>query len=150
MASEESYTRQFTWDYDGHSWQWTLAIPKARYILYAAVTAEERAKKSPAGYDFFVTTRDAHVQAMAAELRAVSTEMNYSQYEEVSFVLAFVQCLPYTSDNETTGHDDFPRFPLETLADRGGDCEDTAILFATLVLILNYSAVFICPPGTAR
>ncbi len=147
MASEESYTRQFSWNYDGHSWQWTLTIPNARYASFAAVPAEERAKKGPAEYDFFVTTRDAYVQAMAAELRDVSAEMNYSRYEEVSFVLAFVQCLPYTSDNETTGHDDFPRFPLETLADGGGDCEDTAILFATLVLILNYSAVFICPPG---
>jgi len=31
--------------------------------------------------------------------------------------------------------------------DGGGDCEDTSILFATIVLILNYSAIFISPPN---
>jgi hypothetical protein len=39
------------------------------------------------------------------------------------------------------------RFPIETLVDYGGDCEDTSILFATIVIILNYEAIFISPPS---
>jgi len=43
-------------------------------------------------------------------------------------------------------YDEYPRFPVETLVDDGGDCEDTSILFATLMLILDYDAIFINPP----
>ena len=61
-------------------------------------------------------------------------------------MLAFVQSLPYTSDSVTTGHDEYPRFPIETLVDDGGDCEDTSILFATLTLIMGYGTIYINPP----
>ena len=37
-------------------------------------------------------------------------------------------------------------FHLETLVDNGGDCEDTSILFATLVLIIGYGTVYLNPP----
>jgi hypothetical protein len=43
--------------------------------------------------------------------------------------------------------DDYPRFPIETIVDNGGDCEDTAILFATIVQILGYGAVYLNPTG---
>jgi len=62
-------------------------------------------------------------------------------------VLAFVQSLPYTSDSVTTGRDEYPRFPIETLVDDGGDCEDTSILFATLTLLMGYGTVYINPPN---
>ena len=41
---------------------------------------------------------------------------------------------------------EYPRFPLETLVDGGGDCEDTSFLFATLTLIMGYETVYISPP----
>ena len=75
-----------------------------------------------------------------------TTQLGYNSFDQVSFVLAFVQSLPYTSDSVTTGHDEYPRFPIETLVDDGGDCEDTSILFATLTLIMGYGTVYINPP----
>jgi hypothetical protein len=65
----------------------------------------------------------------------------------VSFILAFVQSLPYTSDNVTEGYNEYPRFPIETLVDDGGDCEDTSILFASLTLILGYGTIYLNPPN---
>lgn len=79
-------------------------------------------------------------------MQEASSKKEYGSYDEVSFVLAFIQSLPYTSDSVTSGHDEYPRFPLETLVDNGGDCEDTAILFATLTLIMGYGTVYINPP----
>ena len=76
----------------------------------------------------------------------VSSHHSQRYKARVSFVLAFIQSLPYTSDSVTSGHDEYPRFPLETLVDNGGDCEDTAILFATLTLIMGYGTVYINPP----
>jgi ribosomal protein L40E len=73
--------------------------------------------------------------------------MGYNDYDKASFVLAFVQHLPYMSDLATTGYDEYPRFPIETLVDNGGDCEDVAVLFASLMLIMGYGVVYINPPN---
>jgi predicted transglutaminase-like cysteine proteinase len=70
-------------------------------------------------------------------------ENNYDEWEKVSLVLAFVQSLPYTSDSVTTGYDEYPRFPIETLVDNGGDCEDTSILLASILRHMGYNTVLI-------
>ena len=46
----------------------------------------------------------------------------------------------------STGYQDYPRFPVETLVDNVGDCKSHSILFATLMLNLGYDTVFINPP----
>ena len=84
---------------------------------------------------------------LAIELNETAAEKGFDQYETVSFMLAFVQSLPYTSDNVTTGYDEYHRFPLETLVDDGGDCEDTAVLFGTFVLEIGYGVVYINYPN---
>jgi hypothetical protein len=38
---------------------------------------------------------------------------------------------------------EYPKYPLETLGDGGGDCEDLAILFASLAEILGYETVLV-------
>ncbi|MBI2146821.1 transglutaminase family protein [Candidatus Woesearchaeota archaeon] len=56
-------------------------------------------------------------------------------------LLKFVQALPYNFDI-----DDYPKHPLETLADGGGDCEDTSILYASLARAVGIpAAVFLIP-----
>ena len=100
----------------------------------------------PAGYGFLTTTDDYYIKILAQKLNETATQQGYNSFDKVSFVLAFVQSLPYTSDSVTTGRDEYPRFPIETLVDDGGDCEDTSILFATLTLIMGYGTVYINPP----
>jgi hypothetical protein len=141
-----NYDRYYEWEYKGVKWKWTLSIPTSLYDSYRGVSLSERIEHSLAGYDFFVTTQDVYVQEMAGALHNASSQKGYGSYDEVSFLLAFVQCLPYTSDSTTTGYDEYPRFPIETLVDNGGDCEDTSILFATLAVILNYDAIFVSLP----
>jgi hypothetical protein len=83
---------------------------------------------------------------LADKLNESASEMGYGSYDKVSFVLAFVQSLRYTSDNVTEGYNEYPRFSIETLVDEGGDCEDTSILFATITLIMGFGTVYINPP----
>lgn len=140
-------TVEFAWKYDGRNWTWTLAIPKALYEAYKSVPVSVRTSHGLEGYGYLTTTNDYYLKALAEKLNETSTQMGYGAYDEVSFALAFVQSLPYTSDSVTSGHDEYPRFPIETLVDDGGDCEDTAILFATLTLIMNYGTIYINPPN---
>ena len=47
------------------------------------------------------------------------------------------------------GEDDFSKYPIETLAEGGGDCEDQAILFASLARALDYDVRICIVPGHA-
>jgi hypothetical protein len=145
-AQEESYEKDFAWTYKGRHWTWSLSIPHAVYTDYKGVPVQFRTWRGIGGYGFLTTTHDAYVRLVAEKLRDAAASQGYDTYDTVSFVLAFVQSLPYTSDSETSGYDEYPRFPIETLVDGGGDCEDTSILFATITLLLNFDTVYIIPP----
>lgn len=141
------YHKAFAWNYDGQHWKWSLNIPETLYDDYKSVPVSTRTQDGPAGYGFCTTTQDAYMQSIAQQLNKTTTDLGYESYDQVSFILAFVQSLPYTSDNVTEGYNEYPRFPVETLVDDGGDCEDTAILFATITLLLGYGTVYINPPN---
>jgi hypothetical protein len=141
------FEKSFSWDYAGHHWNWNLSIPTALYETYKSVPVYQRTHDGPSGYGFLTTTKDPYIQMLANKLNETTAELGYSDYDKVSFVLAFVQSLPYTSDNVTEGYNEYPRFPIETLVDGGGDCEDTAILFATITLTIGYGTVYLNPTG---
>lgn len=145
-AQSQYYDKSFAWDYGGRHWTWNLSIPEALYDAYKAVPVSTRTRNGPAGYGLLTTTEDYYLQTLAQKLNETTTQLRYNSFDQVSFILAFVQSLPYTSDSVTTGKDEYPRFPIETLVDDGGDCEDTSILFATLTLSLGYGTVYINPP----
>jgi len=131
-----NFYRDYSWDYGGYAWSWDLYIPKQSYYEY-----EGRYRTSNLSY--YVTENEPYVISLANGLANAAESKGYDSYEKVSFVMAFVQSLPYTSDSVTTGYNEYPRYPVETLVDNGGDCEDTSILFAALLEAypLNYDAV---------
>ncbi|MFC2100070.1 hypothetical protein ACFLSF_04495, partial [Candidatus Bipolaricaulota bacterium] len=62
-------------------------------------------------------------------------------YATVENALFFVQqCIGYQLD---PGPFEYPRYPIETLVDRAGDCEDTAILYASLIRTLGHGALLV-------
>jgi hypothetical protein len=66
-----------------------------------------------------------------------------SDWEMIELAIAFVQGLDYVPDDIGTGYDEYPKFPLETLYDQGGDCEDSSILLASLLRELGYGTVLV-------
>jgi len=142
----KNYYREFVWDYDGNHWIWNLTIPKALYDSYKAVPDSTRTRNGPAGYDMMVTTKDSYIQSLSQKLNETATQLGYNSYDAENFVLAFVQSITYASDFNTTGYQEYPRFPIEILVDQTGDCDCKAVLFATLTLAMGYNAVFINPP----
>jgi transglutaminase-like putative cysteine protease len=141
------YEKAFSWRYGGSDWSFNMSIPQSLYDSYKDVPIANRTRNGPAGYGFLTTTKDALIISLAHQLNESAAQKGYSSYETVSFLLSFIQSLPYTSDSSTEAYDEYPRFPIETLVDGGGDCEDTAILFASIVCILNYTVIYINPPN---
>ena len=140
------YNTEFAWDYGGLHWDWNMSIPVTLDNAYTAIPDSVRTQYGLADFGFFTTTQDNYMQTLADKLNETATQLGYGSCDEVNFVLAFVQSIPYKLDNASTGFQDYPRFPVETLVDNIGDCKSHSIFFATLMLILGYGTVFINPP----
>jgi hypothetical protein len=136
----------FKWDYpddwwNKKTWTWNLELS---YDLYYHMSTLPRIRSYD---DWAEYTVDPIVADLATGLKNTADLEGYDSYQTVSFILAFVQSLPYTSDDVTTGFDDYPRYPIETLVDGGGDCEDSSFLFAGILKKLDYGVCLINPPG---
>jgi|WetSurMetagenome_2_1015567.scaffolds.fasta_scaffold39233_3 hypothetical protein len=134
----EYFTRSYHWTYGGISSTYTISIPEPLYDYYRGQPHNRNYPK------YAISPSDRKVLD-----RIISTfKENFdSDTEAACNVVAFVQSLPYFKDNVSTGYDEYPRYPIETLVDNGGDCEDTAILTAALLKEMNYDVVLISPPG---
>jgi len=135
-SSGDTVSRTYSWRYDGRDWELTMEIPEYLYLYYSQM---ERAPLED--YSIYVThpKDDAEVtDLLAAELKKLAIQRGYDSEETVNFVASFVQNLRYRLDDE-----EYPNYPVETLVDKGGDCEDTAILTAALLEAMGYDAVLI-------
>src|SRR5208337_4144517 len=106
----QSYNTEFAWDYGGNHWDWNLSIPAALYDAYIAIPDSVRTQYGLADFGFFTTTQDNYIVTLADQLNETATQRGYGSYNEVNFVLAFVQSIPYKTDNVSTGYQDYPRF----------------------------------------
>jgi archaellum component FlaC len=139
--------RDFHWTYNWIEWRWSLDIPVDYYIAYAVVPLGERLREGQRLWGTLVTTDDQYLKGLAGALKSLASQEGYGYYDTANFILAFVQSLPYIPDDVSTPYDEFPKFPLETLIEGGGDCEDTSILYATLLKIVGYDVILVSPPG---
>lgn len=142
-----NYERSYYWYYEGGR-SLDLNIPINDYSRFQNSSHSFQFYEI-SGYANYVTETDVSVESLADKLEYMAISDGYMEYEVESLVLSFVQSLQYTIDSETTGHEEYPRYPVETLVDMGGDCEDTAILFASILEAssLGFDAILIYMPG---
>lgn len=139
-ATGETHDRHYVWESPGRGrFQATLRIPRS---LYEYCTDRPRLEK----YGFYAgdAFNDIYVERLA-ELFADQDGLSAS--ERVELAISFVQSLAYTSDSVTAGYDEYQRYPVETLVDRGGDCEDTAILLGAILEQMGYGVRGVLLPG---
>ena len=92
----------------------------------------------------YVTSKDEIVKEISNTLFNLAKKENFNTVETVNFILAFVQrSIVYTYDNVSKGTSEYWRFPVESLVDRQGDCEDTSVLFASIMKCLDYDVVLL-------
>lgn len=144
LGSQELLEREFSWKYRGKVWTYQLKIPKGVYDYYANL------KRPPTNdYSVFVTdpVDDAYISAIAARFTEVARQEGYSTKQTVEFVVSFVQNIKYASDEDTKGVPQFARYPVETLVEQRGDCEDTSILLAAILKEMNFGVVLVMLSG---
>ena len=138
--SEEIVTVSYTWVYGSRDWTWELDIPRSVYELYRSIP------RSPTmDYSVYITHPydDEYIDSLSAKIKQAAELKGYDGLQTVEFATAFVQNLDYTNDSVTSSFDEYPRYPIETLFNKGGDCEDTSILLASILRSLGYGVVLI-------
>lgn len=135
---EEIYSKKYEWDFMWYSWEYTTDIPKSTYDYFDE-------KPRVGDYSEYVLNPydDDWMEDIANLFIEEANEKGWDESYYVPFALSFVQSMPYTSDKLTTGYDEYPRYPVETIVDEGGDCEDTSILFASIVREMGYGVVLL-------
>lgn len=143
LVTEESITpgklsRTYSWEYEGRCWQLTLPLDDELYEKY-------KSRSRNRDYDLFASDPydDWLIEGIADALLSLSNTYGLEENKIPSFCVSFVQSLNYISDLESTGYDQYPRFPYETLYVNGGDCEDTSFLSVAILQAAGYDAVLL-------
>lgn len=141
---------EFTWTFDGRTYTMSVNIPYAAYKDYRnnptqryAYTVDEAVSMC----DSYVTSNDPIVQDVAGQLANLSA--SFSDLKTANFVLSFVQNIKYVEDEVSVSRDEYWRFPVETLYDEMGDCEDKAFLYASIMEAMGFDAVILLFDGHA-
>lgn len=138
FESGKTFQRKFTWNYEGAEWYLTMNFDEGIYNAY-------KSRSHSRDYDLFASDPydDELIKSIATTLKKVGKDNGLTDSEIPYLTISFIQSLPYTSDKVTTGFDEYPRFPYETLYDDGGDCEDTSILATAILQEMGYGVVLI-------
>ncbi len=138
--TRQTIGKRYVWNFKGKSYTILMTIDIETYNSY---DGKER-------YDIPKLVKEgiASIGNLTREFQNVfKRHSKWSKQERIDFVLSFVQSLPYTLDDVTTGYDEFRRYAIETLVDGGGDCEDTTILVAAILQGLGEKTALIFTPG---
>ena len=135
----KTHKKTIKWNHDTYTITTQFGIPNDRYLWYKQ---KQRLKATDPSY---VTYDDLTIKNIAQDLADVADIMN----EKCMFciIVDFVQSMLYEYDIDYIGLDEYPKFPIETIIDQKGDCEDTSYLLAALYKALGVDAVLVLFPG---
>ena len=131
------YEVRHTWKCNGEDYSITLNVSTNLYDYYqndrehlAYKYKFEEDEMEPNYYSFMLSEHDRPVmRSVANEFSRFST----SEKDRILLALTFVQSIPYAFDSDSKGEDEYVRYPVETLVDGCGDCEDKVALLAALL-----------------
>jgi hypothetical protein len=130
----------YHWRYLGDQ---TLQVPKINW-LYDYYTNLERLNIIDYAAYVFDRYDDCYIKFLTEQL--LSGKNLKTDVEKINFVASFVQALEYKKDDPENESYEYPRYPLETLKEQRGDCEDKAILTAAMLESLEYNVSLIRLP----
>ncbi|WP_256301708.1 hypothetical protein [Haloarchaeobius salinus] len=143
-SAEGCYLLEFNGRISGRNWNANLIAYKSTYVQASeAVRSRDRGEYVQIAQESGLADNLATILAEEAAANGYTT-----QQEQVRFVIRFVQDLPYVPDDVSTGYDDYTKSVTETLVEGGGDCEDSAIMMASVLQAetFNYDCILIQPP----
>jgi len=138
----DDYQVRCEWNYANKRWRYEVDIPKAIYNYFS--NQRRSGDYSAYAYNEF---DDDWLGYTANSFEEIVDLEGWGDVDIINFVMSFVQCLPYEYDDVTTGYDEYPRYPIETMIDGGisggVDCEDTVVLLVTILSEMGYDTALL-------
>ena len=137
-------SKTYEWTYSAHDYTATLDIRYSDFLEYR----NDGIKRSQGTTEHdlsFVTYNDPYIIDLLGEIQAQC--LGESDEYTANVILAFTQYIEYQYDSDSVGQDEYWKYPLETLFDENGDCEDTSILFCALAKAGGYDCALILYSG---
>ena len=142
LEDKDLVERTFTWTYgsDGSHWKIEMGISQSRYD---SSRAEDRLINVQ-DWHAYIERDMPEIRVLAAHFQNIHLQRDWCTFDQASNVLAFVQqSIPYSEDEKTSPKPEWPRYPIETLFDRTGDCEDVAILTGAIIARLGFKVALL-------
>lgn len=146
VEGEDLVEKTFAWRYGNPEETLEIVLPIGEN-RYNQARRETRLQQSD--WDQYVLAESPEMNYLSAcFLNIFLQHPQWSAYDQTSAILAFVQQgIEYAFDKDTTPEDDWPRYPIETLMEKVGDCEDAAILTAAIMSRLGFQVALLMLPG---
>ncbi len=137
LPLEAALEKEFVWESFGHKETLKVRLPAELETHYSSKPRHYR-------YGSYITEDPGFELSakLATAFQDRAKEEHLGEWEMVNMVVDFVQSLEYQSE---VG--EYPKYPVETLMDGGGDCEDTSILLAAILDKLGVDCIMLSPPG---
>ena len=137
-VGDDAYKMTYVWNFDSYNQSYRAEIPIELLEYYRAKphNFSEYQRYALSDYDREV------IRHFAAAFKENGRRHKHTDDQIAMNIITFAYTLPYTSDLETAGVADYPRYPIETLVE-GGDCEDRAILISALLYELGIENIII-------
>jgi len=131
-----SISRSYTWQYGGQVWIVSQQYPAETYAYLQSLSHTDPYTL----YAKYVNDPldDRAIDDLVDQLQRMAVSAGLNVWEKLNLVISFVQALPYAQETS-----EYPRYPLETLIEGRGDCEDFAILTAALLQEMGFGAVLL-------
>ncbi len=84
-----------------------------------------------------------YLDMLVENLEEIGDKRGYTDGERVREVISFCQSFEYETDQDSTERAEWPKYPIELLYDRVGDCEDTALLLVGILSRMGYGCALI-------
>jgi hypothetical protein len=137
---QDVITIEYSWLYDEDLQHLALQFNKAQVAWFKGLP---RLKTDDYSYYATNPADDGYLTSLGEAFAHIREKQGYTDYESAELAVSFVQSLEYFIDKEVSGDDEYPKYPLETLMDQGGDCEDTSILLAAMLKEMGYGVVLL-------
>jgi hypothetical protein len=141
------FLKSYSWSYQGHAFSFDLNISGPSYYQKRVLNMNSTDPYTQIDYASHVASSDPALNQAAQAIRNMAISRGYDSEDTLNLALAFVQTpnIRYDEDQNTTGHIDYARYPIETLVDKVGDCDCKSILFLSLIqtAALNYNGVLL-------
>ncbi len=140
----------YTWYSNGHEATVRLRIPKDMYEYYKGQPHQPQSVSEYKRYA--LTEKDrAYLHDLIGMLKDAGENKHLAARNDYRNAVSFVQSIQYEKDLDpvTKQETEYWKYPLETLADGSGDCEDTAILTAAILKEMGYDVALVLLPEHA-